>query len=113
MIRKSWRRRESNGGPASFAENAGAIRSADSGEESGGCGKAVGSENTPENAARSDACSSVASGTTPTALLELIDAAITALDAGETDVARARLHALADAVAPRVTPGTYTALEPT
>ena len=55
----------------------------------------------------------MASGTTPAALLELIDAAITALDAGETYVARALLHALADAVAPRVTPGTYAAFEPT
>jgi hypothetical protein len=100
-------------GPVSFAENAGAIRSVDSDEEPGGCGEAGGSENAPENATRSDACSSVASGTTPTALLELIDAAITALDAGETHVARARLHALADAVAPRVTPGTYAAFGPT
>ena len=85
-------------GPVSFAENAGAIRSADSGEEPGGCGDAGGSENASENAARSDACSSVASGTTPAALLKDIDAAIAALDAGETDVARARLRALAEAV---------------
>jgi len=83
-----WRRRESNGGPVSFAENAGAIRSVDSGEESGAFEDGSGSENAPENAATSDGCSRVASGTTPTALLELVDAAITALDAGETDVVR-------------------------
>jgi hypothetical protein len=34
----------------------------------------------------------------PTALLEAIDAAIAALDVGETDVVRARLNALAEAV---------------
>ena len=49
----------------------------------------------------SRACSNVASGTTPAALLELIAGTISALDAGETDVARARLHALADAVRAR------------
>jgi hypothetical protein len=79
-------------------ESVGAIRSAGSGEESGACGGAGRSENAPENAAESDACSSVASGATPAALLGLIDAAITALDAGETDVVKARLDALAEAV---------------
>jgi hypothetical protein len=100
-------------GSVSFAENAGAIGSVDSGEESRGCGDGGRSENAPENAAESDASRSVASGTTSTALLELIDAAITAFDAGETDVTRARLRALLDAVAPRVTPGAYTVFEPT
>ena len=88
-------------GPVSVAEHAGTIRSVDSGEESGACGDGGGSENTPENAAGSDACSNVASGATPAALLEAIDAAIAALDTGETDVARARLHALAEAVRAR------------
>jgi hypothetical protein len=85
----------------SVAEDAGAIGSVVSAEESGACGDAGGSENAPENAARSDACSSVASGTTPAALLKVIAAAITALDAGQTDVARARLYALAEAVRAR------------
>lgn len=48
--------------------------------------------------AESRACSIVASGTTPAALLEVIDAAITALDAGEFDVARARLRVLIAAI---------------
>jgi hypothetical protein len=40
----------------------------------------------------------VASGPTPAQLLELVDAAIVALDAGEADIARARLQELAEAV---------------
>jgi hypothetical protein len=48
-------------------------------------------------------CSNVASGPTPAELLELVDAAIIALDAGKTDIARARLSVLADAVQSRVT----------
>ena len=44
------------------------------------------------------ACSNVASGPTPAELLELVDAAIIALDAGESEVAKARLQALAEAV---------------
>jgi len=72
-----------------------------SGEEWGGCRDAGSSANAPENVGELCACSSVASGTTPAALLGALDAAIAALDAGETDVARARLHALADAVRAR------------
>ena len=94
-------------------ESVGAIRSGLSGDESRACGDTGGSENAWENAARSDACSSVASGTSPTAMLELIDAVITALDAGEIDVARGRLHALAEAVrAKESRPGTNRAFEP-
>jgi hypothetical protein len=85
-------------GPVIVAENVGAIRSVDSGEESGACGDVGGVASAPENAGESDACSSVASGTTPAALMEAIDAAITALDAGEIDIARTRLKALAEAV---------------
>ena len=88
-------------GPVIIAESVGAIRSVDSADESGACGDAAGVANTPDDAGTSRACSSVASGTTPAGLLEAIDAAIAALDAGETDVARARLHALAEAVQAR------------
>jgi hypothetical protein len=85
-------------GPVIIAENVGAIRSVDSGEESGPCGDAGRVASAPDDAGTSRACSSVASATTPAALLEAIDAAIAALDAGETDDARARLYALAEAV---------------
>jgi hypothetical protein len=93
-----WRRRESNTGPVIIAEHVGAIRSVDSGEESGACEDAGGVANASDDAGTSRACSSVASWSTPAALLEAIDAAIAALEAGETDIARARLHALAEAV---------------
>ena len=93
-----WRRRESNGGPVVFAENVGAIRSGDSGAESGSCGIARESANARENAGKSGACSNVANGPTAAELLELVDAAVIALDAGETETAKAQLQALAEAV---------------
>jgi hypothetical protein len=77
-----WRRRESKPGPVIIAENVGAIRSADSGEESGACGDTGGVANAPDDVGTSRACSSVASRTMPAALLAAIDAAIVALDAG-------------------------------
>jgi len=82
-------------------EIAGAIRSAVPGKESGSCGDAGGAANARDDVGTSRACGNVASGTTPAALLEVIAGTISALDAGETDVARARLHALADAVRAR------------
>ncbi len=85
-------------GPVSAAENAGAIGGVDCGDESGVCGDAGGTANAPDDVGTSRACSSVASGKTPAALLAAIDAAIAALAAGEPAVARARLHALAEAV---------------
>jgi hypothetical protein len=69
--------------------------------------------NAPENAAKLDACSSVASGATPAGLLAGIDAAIAALDSGQIAAARARLRALAAAVRPKVTSGTNMAFEQT
>src|SRR6266568_613860 len=81
----SWRRRESNMGPVIIAEKVGAIRSVDSGEESGVCVDTGGMASAPDDVGASRACSNVASGTTPAALLAAIDAAIAALDAGETD----------------------------
>ena len=51
-----------------------------------------------ESGGESRRCSNVASGPTPAELLELVDAAIIALDAGESDIARARLQELVEAV---------------
>ena len=85
-------------GPVIIAEKVGAIRSAVSGEESGVLGDAGERASAPDDAVTSRACSNVASGTKPAALLAAIDAALAALDAGETEIARVRLHVLADAV---------------
>ena len=43
-------------------------------------------------------CSNVANGPTAAELIELVDAAIVALDGGGTEIARAHLRALAEAV---------------
>ena len=90
--------RESNGGPASFAENARAIQSVDSGAESRGCGVAGESASALENRGESGACSNVANRPTAAELLEMLDAAIIALNAGETEAAGTQLQALAEAV---------------
>ena len=82
-------------------QSAGASWSAVSGEESGVCGDSEESSSALENAGASGACSNVASGPTRTELLALVDAAIIALDAGKTEVAKARLQALAEAVQSR------------
>ena len=68
------------------------------GEESGWGGDSEESSSALENAGASGACSNVASGPTRTELLAFVDAAIIALDAGKTEVAKARLQVLADAV---------------
>jgi hypothetical protein len=70
----------------------------DPGEESGICGDSGKSGSALENAAESRACSNVASGPTLAELLALVDAAIIALDAGDSGIARAQLQALAAAV---------------
>jgi hypothetical protein len=85
-------------GPASAAENVGAIGSVVSGQKSGVCGNWRESGRAGENAAASRACSNVASGPTAAELIELVAAAIIVLDAGETQVARTQLQALAEAV---------------
>jgi hypothetical protein len=85
-------------GPVIIAENVGAIRSAVSGEESGSCGDAGESASALENAGESGACRNVASAPTAAALLEFVEAAIIALDTGETEVVRAQLQALAEVV---------------
>jgi hypothetical protein len=87
-----WRRRESNTGPAMSQESAGARRRVVSGEESGTCGAEGETASALESGGESRRCSDVASGPTPAELLELVDAAIIALDAGESDIARARLQ---------------------
>ena len=88
-------------GPVSAAENAGAIRSALFAEESGACGDAGGSENAPQSAARSDACSNVAKRDG----VAVIEAAIADIDAGRIDDARALLLAFVTAGRSHVTPG--------
>ncbi len=93
-----WRRRESNTGPAMSQESAGASRRAVSGEKSWVCGTEGETASALESGGESRRCSNVASGPTPAELLELVDAARIALDAGEADIARARLQELAEAV---------------
>lgn len=68
-----------------------------SGEESGGCAENGDAATSPENGGVAAGCSNVASGPTAAELLELVGAAIIALDAGQSEVARARLQALAEA----------------
>ena len=84
-------------GPVSFAEHAGTIRSADSGEESGLFRDSGESASARENAGQSDACSNVANGPTAAELVGLINAAIIALDACDSEIARAHLQVLAEA----------------
>ena len=79
-------------------ESAGARRRVVSGEESGVCAENGDAATSQENGGAAGGCSNVASGPTAAELLELIDAAIIALDAGESEVARAQLLALAKAV---------------
>jgi len=94
---EKWRRRESNVGPATSQESAGASRSTVSGEESVVCGDEGRAASAVENGGECRSCSNVANPPTPAELLALVDAAIVALDAGEIEGARARLHALARA----------------
>ena len=72
-----------------------------SGEESEICGDSGESGSAWENAGESRECSNVASEPTYAELLALIEDAIIALEAGEIEVARARLRALAEAVQSR------------
>ena len=80
-------------GPVVIAENVGAIRIAVSGKESGSCGDTSGVANAPDDVGTLRACGSVASGTTVVELLRLAEDALTALDAGEIDLAKERLRA--------------------
>ena len=70
----------------------------DPGEESGGCAENGDAATSQENDGGAAGCSNVASGPTAAELLALVEAAIIALDAGESEVARAQLQALAEAV---------------
>ncbi len=82
-------------------ENAGECRSAQESGFGGGIGRLRGRGGEGERAgegAESHACSNVASGPTRAELLALVDAAIIALDAGDSGIARAQLQALAEAV---------------
>ena len=79
-------------------ESAGASRRAVSVEKSVACGAEGETASALESGGESRWCSNVASGPTPAELIELLDAAIVALDAGETEVARVQLQALAGAI---------------
>jgi len=100
-------------GPATSQESAGARRRVVSGEESGACGDAGERASALENAAESRACSNVASGPTRAELLAFVDAAIIALDAGDSGIARAQLQALAEAVRAKSHAWDDIAFEPT
>jgi len=104
---------ESNGGPVILSEDAAAIRSALSGEESGAWAESRESGSAPEDVAGSDACSSVARGAAPPDLLPAIEATIEALEAGDIELARARLLAVATALGSHVTSRTDKAFGPT
>jgi hypothetical protein len=90
--------KESNPGESTSQESAGASRRVVSAEESGVCGESGDTASALESGGESRWCSKVASGPKPAELLDLVHAAIVALDAGEADIARARLQALAEAV---------------
>ena len=70
----------------------------DPAEESGGCAENGDAATSQESGGAGAGCSNVASGPTAAELIELVDAAIIALDAGETEITREQLHALAEAV---------------
>ena len=70
------------------------------GPKSGACQNSGESGSAQENAGESGACSNVANRVMAAELLEFVDAATIALDAGETEVAKAWLQALAAALQP-------------
>ena len=72
----------------------------DSGEESPVCGDEGGGATAQDDGREARGCSNVASGAMLTEVLEVVDGALRALDAGEIDIARARLLALAETVRP-------------
>jgi len=86
--------RESNGGPAIWSEDAGAIRSALSGEESEAWAESRERGSTPEDAGGSSARSSVARPDR----VAVIEDAIAAIDAGRFGAARELLVAFVAAV---------------
>jgi hypothetical protein len=86
-------------------ESAGARRRVVSGEESAACGDSRETASAVENGGQSGPCSNVANPPARAELLVLVNAAIVALDAGETEVAGAGLRALAEAIRSQVTGG--------
>ena len=70
----------------------------DPAEESAVCGAGADAARVVEAGGESRSCGNVASGPMRAELLALVDAAISALDAGATEVAKARLQVLAEAV---------------
>jgi hypothetical protein len=86
-------------------ESAVARRRVDPVEESGVCGDSGETASALESGGESRSYSKVANPSAPAELLALVDAAIIALDAGETEVVKARLQALTEAVRSMVTGG--------
>ena len=87
-------------------EDAGAIGSAVSGQESGAWAEEPESGTASEDAGGSAACSSVAKAPAPAELLATVEAAIEALERGDVGAAGARLRGLAAALRAPVTEGT-------
>jgi hypothetical protein len=71
-----------------LSEDARAIRSPLSAEESGLCADSRESGSAPQNAGEPRPCSNVARGPTPAKMLRAIEAAIEPLEAGDVDAAR-------------------------
>ena len=81
-------------GPVIIAENVGAIRSVDSGDESGVCGDTGGMASAPDDVGMSRACSNVARpGDKAPGAVAIVEEAFAELDAGRIDAAKARLKA--------------------
>ena len=87
-------------------EHVGAIRSVDSGQESGAWTESRESGSAPEDAGGSDVCSRVAKGPATADVLDAIIEAISALEAGELEVVRSQLRALVAVLQSPVTQGT-------
>jgi hypothetical protein len=85
-------------GPATMPDDAGTIRSAVSGEESGGWADCGASGSAPENAAKVRPCSSVAREPTLAGVLTEIEAALVVLESGEASAAAGQMRSLAVAL---------------
>ena len=93
-------------GPAILSEDAEAIGSAVSGEESRALAESRESGSAPEDPGGSGTCSSVARVPARADVFDAIIEAISALEAGEVEVARSQLRVLVAVLQPPVTSGT-------
>jgi hypothetical protein len=87
-------KRESNAGEARSLESGAALQRAVSGASSDGCGRRRGVATDAENHGAERSCSNVASNATLTSILEAAADTIAALDAGDIEIAKARLRAI-------------------